>query len=735
MTDPTLNEKLKNKNATVVAIDPSGPVRQLLTDVLRGAGFDQVQGIANIKDTLNILEVEPIDWIITPLLADQEVNAIQLLKIISQTPELKGVRVTLLLDEDELKYLPEAFELGLMSWFEKPFNKDSITSDINRFIEKLEQYGWETTRVAGSLFSQHLTENEQFESQLILNESLLNIYPGDSEFLLNKIEPLRNAERIQDCLSTLKQVELIDESKKDKIKEIRSQILEQGEIDAIDEDITSNILDLQRCVVIDPDSESRNEIVSYLKDIGCPHIKDFEDGEDAWKWLSEQNDEDIDIIFQEWRIPSLTGPYFVQRVRSKFPMHPIVVVSNLIEKEDATLLYEMGIASLVHKPVEKEKFMKNLIQIVSQERAPTEANTLERKIRQALSANNITNARQYFSTYQNDSSIPKSRKAKIEAEFAYYNKDFENAKMLAISALRNSPDSLMILNLLGKILMALRDFAAALRCLQKAQSISPKNIARLCTIAEVQAEQNNDDEAQEQLNKAKRQDEDSEVIEQGSVKVALASGDTDKARELMEKMGAIQDLISYMNNKAISFAKCGYYEEGLDEYKKTLSSIPEKRKDVAAIVWYNMSLTCIRQKDQTEALDALEKAIELGKSKILSKAKSLKTRIEEALIAGKVVELKGTSEESQSKMAEMGAPNDTKDDNDDECHDIPSEVNRDLVAKVVISPGSLCLFSVFENPFSMQADVKKWIKNLPRFNPRDIIRREESRGVDKMIAG
>ena len=95
---------LKNKSIKVVAVDASAPVRQLLADVIRSLGYENVQGIGSIKDLYSLLEVEKVDWIIAPVSADQDFNILHLLQTIIDFPELRQTRVTAVLEEAELKF-------------------------------------------------------------------------------------------------------------------------------------------------------------------------------------------------------------------------------------------------------------------------------------------------------------------------------------------------------------------------------------------------------------------------------------------------------------------------------------------------------------------------------------------------------------------------------------------------------------------------------------------------------
>ena len=101
-----------------------------------------------------------------------------------------------------------------------------------------------------------------------------------------------------------------------------------------------------------------------LAEIGVENVVSFADGDEATAWV-ESNDEP-DLIIHEWRIPSLSGPLFIQRVRAKgFYRVPLVVISSLIKPDDMPLIREMGIAEVVAKPLEKTNLLPALVWTVS----------------------------------------------------------------------------------------------------------------------------------------------------------------------------------------------------------------------------------------------------------------------------------------------------------------------------------------------------------------------------------
>jgi len=115
-------EVFDKKNSKLAIVDESSANRQLISSVVKGVGFDDVTQAASITDLVELLEVEPFGWILSSLFMTERENAMQVLELCSQHNSLKSTRITLLLDEDEMCFLPKAFDLGMLSWVKKPFS-------------------------------------------------------------------------------------------------------------------------------------------------------------------------------------------------------------------------------------------------------------------------------------------------------------------------------------------------------------------------------------------------------------------------------------------------------------------------------------------------------------------------------------------------------------------------------------------------------------------------------------
>jgi CheY-like chemotaxis protein/Flp pilus assembly protein TadD len=713
--------KFQDRSAKVLLIDSSGAVRQLLSEVAKSVGFSQAQAVATISDAHNILETEGADWLIVPLAADQPINGLHTVRMITSFSDLKNTRVSLLLDQNEMWCLPRAFEFGLLSYHAKPFTKDSLSKELEELMSIFEASEWNSTKLAATYLRKHLSSTQSATDLMQLEQTLMEMFPGNSSQLINLAHAQHMAGKKDAAKVTLKQASFIDASLAPKIDAKAQELF--GSTDLTPEkrdgaDGTPNALGLDLVVLIDSDDAVRSSVKSVFQELGVTNIKDFSDGESAIAEI--ESGPEPSLVVMEWRVPKLTGPLLMQRIRSKgFINCPIVILSALIKPTDMPIIREMGVANISQKPMEREPFLRTIIWTIQQERMPTEQQTLENKIRSCLQIKNLTEAEVLAARYLADESIAPGRKNVIRAEIAYAKELYEAARDFAIESLKGTTESIFALNILGKSLMILRQYEQALKCFQKAQSLSPMNLERLVMIAETQAEVGDTAAAKETIADAKDIDPNSMIVAEGGAKVAIASGDPEAAKKILSKIEGVGNVISYLNNKAVAHAKCGHTTEGVELYQKTLDSIPDSKTDIRAIVTYNMALAKIKNNDLPGALIDLAEVMAFPEAKVAKKAASLKKRLDSAISTNSSIALR-EADHQPSVVVPTNPESPTADDS--QAADA-SSITSTAVQTVA---GDLCCYMVYKTSISDTAEYKKLTATPPRFKLRKAIERGET---------
>ena len=203
------------------------------------------------------------------------------------------------------------------------------------------------------------------------------LFTGDTLYMESLADAYMKNGQEEEAKSTLQQLIAIEPEMAEKHGELIKNLFGDEGLTNSEGGPATNILGLNHVVLIDSDETNRTSIAGWLSELGIPETHGFTDGAEAWKHIEKQSS--ICAIITEWRIPSLTGPLIIQRIRDKFPSVPIILESSLLQNQDAPLVYEMGVAALIEKPFDKKQFLQQLISSIQQDRLPSDMETLERK--------------------------------------------------------------------------------------------------------------------------------------------------------------------------------------------------------------------------------------------------------------------------------------------------------------------------------------------------------------------
>ncbi len=648
-----MDSMFRDRKVKALVVEGSGAFRTLFAEVLRSQGFEDVQTVPSLKEAIGILEVEPVNWLISSVFPDAEENLMQVLKLSCIVPQLRELKISALVEANEVEVLPEAFSLGLLSYHMKPFTRDSLQTEIQGFLADFEKYQWNSLLYSSYYLRKCLMQISRFEDLLQFEKQLLKVLPGDVSQLLNLALPLIKLKRPDEAKQVLSQVLKLDSNLQKQVKAIASQHFQMEAIDTLE--AATDILGIKNAVIVDNDSTVQNEIRSALNEMGVEDIKIFNDGETALNYLEENSNPDL--ILQEWRIPKITGPLFLQKAKETgAKTTPFIACSSLVEKSDIPFLREMGIAHVLKKPIQRNELIKGIAWTIQQDRRPTDKVALERKTRQFLADKNFEEAEKTIALYLSDEAIGHGPKQLLRAELAYAKGDYEKARDLSIDAMKQGGESILVLNLLGKAMLQLRVLETALKCFERAQELAPQNLERLCQMAEISAELGDEGKAEALLDKVDDMDPNGNKGDESRAKIALNKGDSKGAKNIMSQLESVQSVVAYMNNRAIAMARCGMVDEGIQQYRRTVEALPDNRPDIESVVWYNLALACIRNNNLDEAKECLIKPVHANNPKIKPRVDKLLARLKNAQAKGETLTLAKVEVASAATAAEGAEP-------------------------------------------------------------------------------
>lgn len=115
---------------TILTIDDSASIRQMVVMTLTAAGMDVIEA-ANGAEGYDRATAQPVDAILTDLNMPV-LNGIEFIRKYRQHPSSKGVPIILLTTESDDELKRQAKEAGATGWIVKPFQQDQLLAIIKK---------------------------------------------------------------------------------------------------------------------------------------------------------------------------------------------------------------------------------------------------------------------------------------------------------------------------------------------------------------------------------------------------------------------------------------------------------------------------------------------------------------------------------------------------------------------------------------------------------------------------
>lgn len=116
---------------TVLIVDDSASMRQLVSFALRDAGYDVIDAI-NGKDAMNKLNGTKIEMVITDLNMP-EMDGIEFIKQVRNNPGYKFTPIVMLTTESQESKKQEGKQAGASGWIVKPFMPEQLIDIVKKF--------------------------------------------------------------------------------------------------------------------------------------------------------------------------------------------------------------------------------------------------------------------------------------------------------------------------------------------------------------------------------------------------------------------------------------------------------------------------------------------------------------------------------------------------------------------------------------------------------------------------
>lgn len=612
------------EKAEIVVVESNVSVRFMIVDVLRSMGFHNILPVNDGREALHQLKSADVDWLISPLLLDDEYNLLRILQHITRETGKRRTNVSLLLAGNEEKYcLGRAFELGLMSYHIRSYVREEMLAELQRLFDQMTTNNAQPALTAAEYLRTYLRQRNQHGPRLTMERNLLPLYPGNARLLANLAEAEGLMGHPELAMTLKRQAELINNAPFD--DELQERLEAVCEKDDQPQEL-QNILGINSVVLIDPDNAIQNFVRSTLSELGAAEPQVFAKGSDVLSWLETKPSPDL--IIMEWRVPGSSGPLLIQKIREKILNQvPIIVLSSLVRDSDIPLLKEMDVDRTIHKPCDKDALQKSIIWSIQQNRMPTEQRMILGKIHGFLKLGKLEDAERLITPFMADGQTSPLLKVSLEAEYEFTRKNFDTAIRLGVEAVKQGGDILALMNLIGKAMLKLDMFSSALQCFEKAHEISPMNIERLLDMTDAHLGLGQEGEAREKVEEILALDPENSAEAELDCKLALNKGDNQAASEALKGVESMPRIAAYINNRAISLAIAGRFEEGIQLYRRAIQVLPQDWSDIRTTVIYNLALAYARNGDYARSLRTLKNLLAKSQLPIHRKAKALAQHI------------------------------------------------------------------------------------------------------------
>ena len=117
---------------TIMTVDDSSSLRQMVSVVLRGGGYEVVEALDGM-DALSKLNGREIDLFLTDIHMPK-IDGLEFTRRVRAMPRYKFVPIVLLTTESHPEKKQEGKAAGATAWIVKPFNPDQLLAVVKKVI-------------------------------------------------------------------------------------------------------------------------------------------------------------------------------------------------------------------------------------------------------------------------------------------------------------------------------------------------------------------------------------------------------------------------------------------------------------------------------------------------------------------------------------------------------------------------------------------------------------------------
>jgi two-component system chemotaxis response regulator CheY len=117
---------------TIMTVDDSASLRQMVGLVLRGAGYEVIEAVDG-ADALSKLKSQELNLFLTDINMPN-MDGLEFTRHIRAMPQFKFVPIVLLTTESHPEKKQEGKAAGATAWIVKPFNPDQLLAVVKKVV-------------------------------------------------------------------------------------------------------------------------------------------------------------------------------------------------------------------------------------------------------------------------------------------------------------------------------------------------------------------------------------------------------------------------------------------------------------------------------------------------------------------------------------------------------------------------------------------------------------------------
>ncbi len=118
--------------ASILAVDDSGSMRQMVSFTLKSAGYDVIEAVDG-NDALSKAKSSKVDLVVTDVNMPNK-DGISLIKDLRDLPDYKFTPMLMLTTESGMDKKQLGKAAGATGWIVKPFNPDQLLKTVKKVL-------------------------------------------------------------------------------------------------------------------------------------------------------------------------------------------------------------------------------------------------------------------------------------------------------------------------------------------------------------------------------------------------------------------------------------------------------------------------------------------------------------------------------------------------------------------------------------------------------------------------